>query len=227
MRRRSALPAVFAIAVIASLVFGPSAPAGPETRTAGTVVFVHDQEPPSLRGGWIDNNLLATGLLTNNIWHGGQIYDNRARLVPRLFEGKPRLVRTRPQTVSFRYKASAVWSDGRPVTCEDLRATWRVFVNPQWNVVSREGWKDIKNVQCRGKAGTVVFARPFAAWESLVSGGVYAAHVVRGKNMNQMFNDSIPVSSGPWRFQEWRKGVQLTLVKNPRYRAGPQMRLDR
>ena len=102
-----------------------------------------------------------------------------------------------------------------------------MFVNPQWNVVSREGWKDVKNVQCAGKAGTVVFDRPFAAWESLVSGGAYAAHVIRGKNMNQQFNDSIPVSSGPWKFQSWQRGVQLTLVKNPRYRAGPPMKLDR
>jgi peptide/nickel transport system substrate-binding protein len=227
MRRRSALPAIFAVAVVASLVFGPSAPAGPEITTAGTVVFVHDQEPPSLRGGWIDNNLLATGLLTNNIWHGGQIYDNRARLQPRLFEGKPRLVNTRPQTVAFRYKAAALWSDGRPVTCEDWKATWRVFVNPQFNVVSREGWKDVRSVTCAGKSGTIVFARPFAAWESLVSGGVYAAHVIRGKNMNQMFNDSIPVSSGPWKFQSWQKGVQITLVKNPRFRVGPGMKLDR
>jgi peptide/nickel transport system substrate-binding protein len=227
MRRRSALPAIFVVAVAASLVFGPSAPAGPEITTAGTVVFVHDQEPPSLRGGWIDNNLLATGLLTNNIWHGGQIYDSRARLQPRLFEGKPRLASTRPQTVTFRYKASALWSDGRPVTCEDWKATWRVFVNPQFNVVSREGWKDVRSVTCAGKSGTIVFARPFAAWESLVSGGVYAAHVIRGKNMNQMFNDSIPVSSGPWKFQSWQKGVQITLVKNPRFRVGPQMKLDR
>jgi len=227
LRRRTALPAIGVLAVVASLTFGPSAPAGPEITTAGTVVFVHDQEPPSLRGGWIDNNLLATGLLTNNIWHGGQIYDSNARLQPRLFEAKPRLAKTRPQTVTFKYKASAVWSDGRPVTCEDWKATWRVFVNPQFNVVSREGWKDVRSVTCAGKSGTIVFARPFAAWESLVSGGVYAAHVIRGKNMNQMFNDSIPVSSGPWRFQSWQKGVQITLVKNPRFRAGPAMRLDR
>ena len=60
-----------------------------------------------------------------------------------------------------------------------------------------------------------------------MSGGVYAAHVIRGKNMNQMFNDSIPVSSGPWKFQSWQKGVQLTLVKNPRFRVGPPMKLDR
>jgi peptide/nickel transport system substrate-binding protein len=215
------------LAIVATLAVVPTAPAEPEGATAGTVVFIHEQEPPSLRGGWVDNNLGATGLITNNIWHGGQIYDSKATLLPRLFEGKPRLVARSPQTISFAYKASAVWSDGKPVTCDDLRATWRVFVNPQFNVVSREGWKDIRSVTCRGKAGTIVFSRPFAAWESLVSGGVYAAHVVRGRNMNRMFNDSIPVSSGPWRFQSWQRGVQLTVVKNPRFRAGPAMRLDR
>lgn len=198
-----------------------------ERTTAGTVVFIHEQEPPSLRGGWIDNNLQATGLVTNNIWYGGQIYDNKAVLRPRLFTGKPKLVKKSPQTVTFEYSNSAVWSDGKPVTCEDWKATWKVYVNPQFNVVSREGWKDIKSVTCNGKAGTVVFARPFAAWESLVSGGPYAAHVIRGKNMNQMFNNSIPVSSGPWKFQSWQRGVQLTVVKNPRFKAGPPMKLDR
>ena len=120
-----------------------------------------------------------------------------------------------------------MWSDGRPVTCEDWKATWRVYVNPQFNVVSREGWKDIRSVTCNGKAGTIVFARPFAAWETLASGGVYAAHVIRGKNMNQMFNDGIPVSSGPWKFQSWQRGVQLTLVKNPASKPAPAMKLDR
>ena len=42
-----------------------------------------------------------------------------------------------------------------------------------------------------------------------------------------MFNNSIPVSSGPWKFQSWQKGVQLTLVRNDKFKAGPTMKLDR
>ena len=42
-----------------------------------------------------------------------------------------------------------------------------------------------------------------------------------------MFLNSIPVSSGPWRFDSWQKGVQLTRRKNPRFKAGPPMKLDR
>ena len=226
-RHRSIALGIVALTLVGGVVVAPAAPGGHASSAAGTVVFIHEQEPPTLRGGWVDNNLLATGLVTNNIWYGGQIYDSTATLRPRLFVAKPKIVRTRPQTISFEYKASAVWSDGKPVTCEDWKATWRVFVNPGFNVASRAGFEDIKSVTCSGKAGTIVFARPFAAWESLVSGGAYAAHVVRGRDMNRMFSDSIPVSSGPWKFQSWQRGVQLSLVKNPRFKAGPAMKLDR
>jgi peptide/nickel transport system substrate-binding protein len=227
MQIRSMLLAAAVLAIAASLVLGPAANAGSTAPSAGTVVFVHEQEPPNLQGAWVGNNLYATFMVLNNIFYGGQILDNQANYRLGLFESKPRVVRTRPLTVSFKFKNSAVWSDGRPVTGADFRATWQVFVNPANNVISRAGWEEIRSVQAKGKNVTVVFKTPYADWEGLVSPGVYPAHVIAGKNMNEMFLNSVPVSSGPWRFQSWNKGVQLTVVKNPRFRAGPQMRLDR
>jgi peptide/nickel transport system substrate-binding protein len=228
MRKGTLLPLVGALAVAASLVIGPAATAGPERAAqAGTVVFIHDQEPPNLQGPWVGNNLYATSLVINNIWYGGQIRDDKGNLVPRLFTGKPRITKRNPLTVQFQYKPSAVWSDGRPVTCADFRATWQVNINPQHNPISRTGWEDIRSVNCAGKRGTVVFKTQYADWEALVSTGAYAAHVVNGQNANQLFLNSIPVSSGPWMFDSWQKGVQLTVRKNPRFRAGPQMKLNR
>ena len=227
MRKLSLLPLAGVLAILASLVVGPAATAGPERATAGTVVVIHDQEPPTLRNDWEDNNLEATALVVNNIFHPGALYDNKAQLVPRLFTARAKLIKPKPATVTFAYKPTAVWSDGKPVTCADFRATWQVFINPQNNVVSREGWQDIKSVACKGKNGTVVFKSSYADWESVVSANVYPAHIIKGQDMNQTFTNSIPVSSGPWRFQSWQKGVQITVVKNTKYRAGPQMKLDR
>jgi peptide/nickel transport system substrate-binding protein len=229
MRKRSILLVVGALAIAASLVVGPAATAGPESASAGTVVFIHDQEPPNLQGPWVGNNLYATSLVLNNIWYGGQIRDAKGDLQPRLMAAKPKVVKSSPLTVSFSYKPTAVWSDGKPVTVADFRATHRVFINPQNNVISRTGWEDIRSISGRGKNVTVVFKTKYADWESLVSAGVYPAHVIAGKNMNEMFLNNIPngISSGPWRFQSWQKGVQLTVVKNARFRAGPQMKLDR
>ena len=73
MRKRSLLLLAGALAIVASLVVGPAATAGPEKASAGTVVFIHDQEPPNLQANWVGNNLYATALVVNNIWYGGQI----------------------------------------------------------------------------------------------------------------------------------------------------------
>ncbi|HUG65244.1 MAG TPA: ABC transporter substrate-binding protein [Gaiellaceae bacterium] len=228
MRKRSLLLLVAAAAIVASLVVGPAATAGAEKASAGTVVFIHDQEPPSLRGAWVDNQLYATSLIINNIWYGGQIRDANSNWVTRLFAAPPKLVKRSPLTVSFKYSPRAVWSDGIGVTCADYRTTWQVYINPKNNVASRTGWEDIRSVNCKGKAGTVVFKKVYADWQSLINAGPYQAKTIRAiPDMNKSFQDSIPVSSGPWRFQSWQKGVQITVVKNPRFRAATPMRLDR
>jgi peptide/nickel transport system substrate-binding protein len=225
--RKYSLLLLGGLAIAASLALGPAATAGPEKAAGGTVVIIHDQEPPSLRNDWEDNNLEATALVVNNIFYAGAIYNNKAQLIPALLTSRPKLLKQRPATASFSYKPQAIWSDGKPITCADFRATWQMFVNPRNNVVSREGWQDIRSVTCKGKSGTVVFKTPYADWESIVTENVMPAHIIQGQDMNTMFQNSIPVSSGPWRFQSWQKGVQITVVKNNRFRAGPQMKLDR
>jgi len=226
MRKRSTLLLAGVLAITASLVVGPAATAGPERASAGTVVFIHDQEPPTLRAAWVDNQLYATSLVVNNIWMGGQIRDNNAKWVSRLFTGPPKLLKKAPLTTTFTFSPKADWSDGKPVTCEDWKSTWQIFINPANNVASRIGWEDVKSVTCKGKTGVVVFKKVYADWETLMNGGIYPAHITAGQDMNKIWTDSIPVSSGPWKFQSWQKGVQITLVKNPKYTIAP-MKLDR
>ncbi len=228
MRKRSIVLLAGAAAIAATLVVGPTASASSDRASAGTVVFIHDQEPPNLQGPWVGNNLYATSLVLNNIWYGGQIRDSKANFEPKLFTGAPKLTKKKPLTVTLEYRKDANWSDGKPVTANDLRATWQVFINPKNNVISRTGWEDVKSITAKGKKATVVFKKQYADWEALLSGGPYAAHVIAGQDMNQMFLNSIAVSAGPWQFDSWQKGVQLTVGEEPeRSRPAPPMKLDR
>jgi peptide/nickel transport system substrate-binding protein len=227
MRKRSIVLLAGAAAIAATLVVGPTATASSDRASAGTVVFIHDQEPPNLQGPWVGNNLYATSLVLNNIWYGGQIRNQKADFEPRLFASKPKIVRKKPLTVAVEYSSKAKWSDGKPVTMKDLKATWQVFINPKNNVISRTGWEDVKSMTGNAKKGVVVFKKQYADWEALLSSGPYAAHVIAGQDMNQMFLNSIAISSGPWKFGSWQKGTQLTVQKNNAFTAGPKMKLDR
>ncbi len=227
MRKRSIVLLAGAAAIAATLVVGPTANASSDRASAGTVVFIHDQEPPNLQGPWVGNNLYATSLVLNNIWYGGQIRNQKADFEPRLFASKPKVTKKKPLTVAVEYSSKAKWSDGKPVTVKDLRATWQVFINPKNNVISRTGWEDVKSISGSAKKGVVVFKKQYADWEALLSSGPYAAHVIAGQDMNQMFLNSVSVTSGPWKFQSWQKGTQLTVAKNNAFTAGPKMKLDR
>ena len=67
------------LVLVASLIVGPGAGvASPAKSNAGTIVFIHDQEPPNLQGPWVGNNLYATSLVLNNIWYGCQIRNSSA-----------------------------------------------------------------------------------------------------------------------------------------------------
>ena len=93
MRKRSLLLLTGAVVLVASLVVGPAATAGPERASAGTVVIIHDQEPPTLRGNWEDNNLTATALVQNNIFLGGTIWNAQGQRLPALFTSRAKLVK--------------------------------------------------------------------------------------------------------------------------------------
>ena len=53
------------------------------------------------------------------------------------------------------------------------------------------------------------------------------AHKVAGQDFNKLWSDSLDIASGPFKFQSWQKGTQLTMVKNAAYKAGPAAKLDR
>jgi ABC-type transport system substrate-binding protein len=229
MHKRSLLLLIGVLAITASLVIGPSATATTDKVSAGTVVIVHDQEPGILNNFLSEGNGYTVALVMNTVLAGGLIYDDKVKLKPYLLESLPKLIQKEPLKATMKYKASAVWSDGKPVTGADFLATYRTIMNKNWDIVSREGWEDINRIQVKGKSVTVTFKpkRAYAAWDVLLGNALMPAHKVAGQDFNKLWSDSIDISSGPFKFQSWQKGTQLTIVKNPAFKAGASAKLDR
>jgi peptide/nickel transport system substrate-binding protein len=230
MRRRTIVLAACAAALVASLVIGPAATAKPDAASAGTVVIGADQEPVTLNFYLTEGNSYTTSLAVSPMLAAGMVYNQNAKLVPFLFDGEPKVLKSNPLTVTFKYKASAKWSDGRPLTGNDFLATYRTIMNPNWDITSREGWEDIASVKVKGKAVTVAWkkGRAYAAWDALVGNtSPMPAHKVAGQNFNDLWRNGLDVASGPFKFVSWQKGTQLVMTKNPAYSAGPKAKVDR
>ena len=229
MRKRSLLLLTGLIALVGSLVIGPAATATTEGASAGTVVIVHDQEPGILNPFLSEGNGYTVALVMNTILAQGSIYNDKVKLVPYLLEANPKLLQKEPLKATMKFKANANWSDGKPVTGADFLATYRTIMNPNWDIVSREGYEDIAKVQVKGKSVTVTFKpkRAYAAWDVLMADQLLPAHKVAGQDFNKLWADGIDVSSGPFKFQSWQKGTQLTMVKNAAIKAGAGSKLDR
>ncbi len=231
MHKRSLLLVMGALAILASLVIGPSATATTDRVNAGTVVIVHDQEPGGTLNNYIsEGNGYTVSLVMNLILAGGTIYNDKVQLRPYLLKSVPKLLRAEPLRATMTYKDTARWSDGKPVTGADFLATYKTVMNPNWDITSREGWEDIRRIQVRGKTVIVTFKpkKAYAAWDVLMGSSPLPAHKVgAGVDFNKLWSDSIDISSGPFKFQSWQKGTQLTIVKNPAFRAGTAAKLDR
>ena len=229
MRKRSMLLLTGAVALVASLIVGPAATAKSDRQSAGTIIIGHDQEPVTLNFYITEGNAYTTSLAMNPVLASASVYDQNAKLQPFLVAGAPKIVKSDPLTVSFAYKPTAKWSDGKQITGADFMATYRTIMNPNFDITSREGWEDIQKITVKGKNVTVRWkkGKAYAAWDALVATSPMPAHKVLGQNFNDLWRSSIDVASGPFKWQSWQKGTQMVLVKNNQFTAGPKAKVDR
>ena len=142
-------------------------------------------------------------------------------------------VDTSPFTLTYHIVAGAKWSDGVPITADDLIFTLETLRNPGNNIVSRAGYDRIVHaVSVDDKTARFAFDRPYAAWKSLFP-QVLPKHALEGQDFNSVWNVSIndpnahaPIGSGPFLLTEYLQGTQIGLTRNPNW-WGPSPSLDK
>lgn len=127
-----------------------------------------------------------------------------------------------PFAVRLRLRDDAVWSDGTPITANDLRYTWQVAVRSP-GIASRDGYDRLTDVVVEApKTARLVFREPFARWRDLFSAGlgVLPAHALGTINISKALSTSWPVSGGPFVLKSRTPGLELVLERNPRAWGG-------
>ncbi len=134
------------------------------------------------------------------------------------------------RSITFRLR-KAQWSDGWPITAEDVRFTWTAQTHPDvaWaGVSSKEFITDVEVVDPR----TVTFhfdrVYPYQMTDA-IDGGILPAHVF-GEVPFDAWNthpwSEVRIASGPFILEEHRPNEAIVLVRNPRYYAADEIYLD-
>lgn len=125
------------------------------------------------------------------------------------------------KTFTFVLNPKATFSDGKPVTAEDVKFTWDAIMNPKnATMVFQSTYKDIESCAILDLR-TIQFKAKnihFQNLENLGSLMVLPKHVFSTGDFNKAFNRTFS-GSGPYEFSDVRPGEKIVLARNKNYWA--------
>src|SRR6185312_12364448 len=259
--RTSALKIASALAVIVALVaigvlatrLGGKSHGANTTGAAelGTTNDINPQNPAMLLDGGNLRLALSEFPVNYNPLHiDGNTADTGALLrptMPRAFIIKPdgsttlnadyftsiELTKTDPQVVTYTINPKAVWSDGSPITWEDIAAQIHALSGKDkaFKIASPGGAERVASVTrgIDGRQAVMTFDKPYAEWKGMFAGN----GMLLPRSMTstpEAFNDAQlngpGPSAGPFMVSKIDKSAQrITLARNPKWWGQPP-RLD-
>ncbi len=192
----------------------PSALASPDAVRGGTITAYAGPSPQSFNY-YLDNNTFCAQIFS-------MMYDSLLGTDPVTAEYVPALARKweisdDKKTFTFWLDEDARWSDGRPVTAQDVAWTFAAIMDPKnltgVHKVSLEPFAPPEVLDER----TVRFTARDVHWRHLGAAGGFSIlpqHALATQDFNKI-NFEFPVVSGPYRIGETKSGIFATMERRP------------
>jgi len=138
------------------------------------------------------------------------------------------------KTITFHLRPDAVWSDGAPITADDVRFTWEAQKSDAvaWSYSHlKESISDVEVVDPHTVRFHVTQDYAYLLVD-LNDGKILPRHAwgavpfADWRGSADRFRETL-VTSGPFRLAEWRPGERIVLEKNDRFYDRARPRLDR
>ncbi|WP_432081870.1 ABC transporter substrate-binding protein [Streptomyces sp. WAC 04229] len=209
--RSAAVAAAVAVGVTACSAPGGGG-TGDDANAAESVVIGVGSEPdtlsPLLGYGKDGNSKIFDGLLAR---------DTDLKLKPALATALPKIA-DGGLTYTYTLRKGVKFSDGEPLTAQDVVYTYRTVLDEKTNNTARTELDAVKDVRATGD-DTVVFTLkyPYAAFAARTVLPVVPEHVAGGQDPNTGDFNTKPVGTGPYVLSNWSKGEKLAFKANPHY----------
>ncbi len=130
-------------------------------------------------------------------------------------------------TYTFHLRKGVTFSDGQPLTAQDVKFTFDKLMEPATDAAAlRNYYQDVASCEALDDY-TVRFTCKKPYFKHLTMLGelrIMPKHVYGQGDFNTHPNNRKPVGSGPYVFEAWETGSQITLMRNEKYwRAKPQV----
>ena len=139
------------------------------------------------------------------------------------------LTGTDPQVVTYTINPEAVWSDGTPITWEDIKsqAEANSGKNPEFVIAAPNGFERVASVT-RGtddRQAVMTFDKPYADWKGMFAGNgrlLPKSMTATPEAFNKGQLDAPGPSAGPFMVTNVDRGAQrITLSRNPNWWGTP------
>src|SRR5918992_3979360 len=196
-----------------------------QIQPGGTLNYAADQEPTGFNNNTSkDNGTSALNIVVNMFPFAFHAQPDFTVKMDDAFLDSAEQTSEDPQTIVYKIKENAIWSDDTPITADDFIYFWEQQNGTikDNDVASTTGYDQIESIEGsdNGKTVTVVFKTPFADWKGLFS-GILPAHYVQdrpGGWNTGLDKEPEKIPSGGWfKVQNYTQGQSLTLTRNDKY----------
>ncbi|MGF1599983.1 MAG: ABC transporter substrate-binding protein [Acidimicrobiales bacterium] len=209
----------------------------------GSLVWVEPLEPLDLHADDPDNFVDTTAWIQQGLLEGLFGVDASLAFHPELLADEPELSQLNSGTVviDYRLRDGLRWSDGTPLTAEDVAYTYRIIVEGcevetdrsivdstnegcEYKMTSRAGYELITDVEVVGPTELkVTMAAFYPGWRQMFPTVMAAhafgddAHAVNERLRDWVGPGGVLPSSGPLVFDRWDRGDRVVLRRNDLY----------
>lgn len=114
----------------------------------------------------------------------------------------------------FKLKKGIKFHDGVELKAEDVVFTIKSLLDEKVNSGLKLQYSEIKDIQAVNDYEVkITLKKPFPALLDKLTIGIVPKHALEGKDINNAEFNQKPIGTGPFKFEKWEKGNNITLTK--------------